>query len=219
MSSSDHTSPRQGRRRLDGVHLWSTTVTGAAALGIALFNLFALQAEPQTDVTLPQVVRIAQGSEVWLYLQPTMSTRHRTETVEIIDDARLQLHRTGASPSEPVAAFYWDEVGSLSYTYDTNDLTYQRIADPTPLLVTQDKPQQPLLVFTAERWAFRPGEYRGTLTLQRSGGRGTITRDLCIRITPTTVNTFRSGGQRKFFEFRAKRPHPTRETPTPCYEH
>lgn len=56
-------------------------------------------------------------------------------------------------------AFYWNELGSYSYNYDSNDLNYQRIADPAPLLVTQDKPQQPPMVFTAEQWAFGPGRY------------------------------------------------------------
>ncbi|WP_030299795.1 hypothetical protein [Streptomyces katrae] len=90
---------------------------------------------------------------MWLYLQPTMSTRHRTETVEVIDGARLELRRKGASPSEPAPAFYGSELGSFSYNVDSNDLSYQRIADPGPLLVTQDKPQQPLMVHVAERWS------------------------------------------------------------------
>lgn len=96
-----------------------------------------LQAEPKTDVTLPHVVRIARGSEARRYLQPTMSTRHRTETVEIIDGARLEVRGEGTSPSEPVPAFCWDELCSFSYNLDSNDLNYQRIADPAPLLVKQ----------------------------------------------------------------------------------
>ncbi|MFI6006955.1 hypothetical protein ACIA98_42650 [Streptomyces sp. NPDC051366] len=220
MRSADQASQRQGHRRFDAVHLWSTTVTGAAALAIALYNLVTLQAEPKTDVTLPHVVRIAQGSEVWLYLQPTMSTRHRTETVEVIDGARLELRRKGASPSEPAPAFYWNELGSFSYNFDSNDLSYQRIADPGPLLVTQDKPQQPLMVHVAERWALRPGRYEGALTLQRSGGRGTITREFCIRITADAVAKFQSGGQRKFFEFRNDRPRTSSKSPdSSCYAH
>ncbi|MFA7764366.1 hypothetical protein [Streptomyces sp. NRRL S-448] len=166
------------------------------------------------------MVRIAQGSEVRLYLQPTMSTRHRTETVEVIDGARLKVRGKDASPSKPVPAFYWDELGSFSYNVGSNDLTYQRIADPAPLLVTQDKPQQPLMLFVAERWAFRPGRYEGELTLQRSGGRGTITRGFCIHITADVAVKFQSGGQGRFFEFRNDRPRTSTESPdSSCYEH
>ncbi|MFG2341014.1 hypothetical protein [Streptomyces yangpuensis] len=218
MSSGDQASQRQGRRRFDAVHLWSTTVTGAAALGIALYSLVALKAGPETDVTLPHVVRIAQGNDVWLFLQPTMSTRHRTETVEVIDGARLELR--GKSPSGPLPAFYWDELGSFSYNFDSNDLSYQRIADPGPLLVTQDKPQQPLMVFVAEGWVFRPGRYEGELTLRRSGDRGTFTREFCILVTADVMAKFKSGGQRRYFEFRNDRPRASGEAPrSSCYEH
>ncbi|MFD9304214.1 hypothetical protein ACFWCB_16435 [Streptomyces sp. NPDC060048] len=220
MSSAAEASDRQGRRRFDAVHLWSTTVTGAAALGIALFNLVTLQADPQTDVTLPHVLRVAQGGEVWLYLQPTLSTRYRTETVEVIDGARLELRRTGAPPAEPVPAFYWDEIGSFDYNFDSNDLNYRRVADPAPLLVTQDKPQQPLMLFVAERWAFRPGRYEGELTLQRSGDRGDITHRLCVLVTAEAMDKFKAGGQRKHFDFRNDRPRPPGTPPDPsCYEH
>lgn len=51
------------------------------------------------------MVRIVQGSEVRLYLQPTMSTPHRTETVEVIDGARLKVRGEGASRSRVRAGF------------------------------------------------------------------------------------------------------------------
>ncbi|MFD9408711.1 hypothetical protein ACFWBN_17075 [Streptomyces sp. NPDC059989] len=38
MSGADPGTRRAGRRRFDAVHLWSTTVTGTVALGIALFK-------------------------------------------------------------------------------------------------------------------------------------------------------------------------------------
>ncbi|MFJ3304971.1 hypothetical protein ACIPSA_17955 [Streptomyces sp. NPDC086549] len=38
-----------------------------------------MSTKPAVDVSLPHIVRIAQGKDTWLYFQPTLSTRVKTE--------------------------------------------------------------------------------------------------------------------------------------------
>ncbi|WP_405942802.1 hypothetical protein [Streptomyces sp. NBC_00207] len=197
------------RRRFDTAHLWVTTVTGLVALAISLYNFATLQRTPEIDVHLPHLVRIeprAPGNSVHVFLQPTISTRIRTEDVEVVTDARLELKP--ADPGVPTPAFYWNESGAWIYDFDANQVNYNRVADPTPLVVSQDKPQQPTILFHARDWAFRKGRYTGSLVLQRASSGTPVTKRFCIEVSDAALKTFSQAPERAFFELRNDVPGP-----------
>ncbi|MFD7441008.1 hypothetical protein [Streptomyces sp. NPDC059909] len=189
-------------RRFESVHLWITTATGLVALVVSLYNFAELQREPDIDVTLPHLVRISQDKDVWLYLQPTLSTRIKTQEVEVVMNAELRLKPTGPIANSSKPEFFWDETGTWTYGLKANELSYQRVADPVPLLVSQDKPQQPTILFNAIAWNFQPGRYEGTLRLHRASRPEPLVSRFCLDISEQALKQFQSGGQRRFFSFR-----------------
>ncbi|WP_046778170.1 hypothetical protein [Streptomyces yangpuensis] len=206
--------PPERRRRFDAVHLWITTGASLIALAVSLYNLVVLHRQPDVDVALPHVVRLeprGPGGNVHLFLQPTISSRVRTEDVEIITDAELRLLPGDPKVARP--AFYWDESGTYSYDHASNRLSYQRTADPTPLVVAQDSPQQPTLLFNAHTWTVGPGRYEGTLVLHRASTGSPIEKPFCLTVSAAAVRTFTAAPERTFFELRDDVPG----TPGACY--
>ncbi|MFE6840362.1 hypothetical protein ACFVFI_36755 [Streptomyces sp. NPDC057705] len=207
------------RRRFDAAHLWVTTATGLVALGISLYNFATLQRTPEVDVHLPHLVRIeprAPGNSVHVFLQPTISTRIRTEDVEVVTDARLELKP--ADPGAPTPAFYWNESGTWIYDFDANQVNYNRVADPTPLVVSQDKPQQPTILFHAQDWAIRKGRYTGSLVLQRASSGTPVTKHFCVEVSDAALKAFSQAPERAFFELRNDVPGPGKKpAASDCY--
>ncbi|MFD8410169.1 hypothetical protein ACFV2Q_00085 [Streptomyces sp. NPDC059650] len=208
-----------GRGRLEAAQVWTATLTGLAALGISLFNLAELQQAPKVSVALPHLVRIeprAPQHTVHLFVQPTITTRFRAEDVEVITAVRLQLK--AAAPKGGRPRFRWNESGAWNYDFASNRLKYDRTADPSPLVVTQDKPQQPTLLFDSSDWTLRAGRYDGALVLERASSRTPITRPFCLLITPEALRTFRAAPEREFYELRNDNDTPSPTAPRPsCY--
>ncbi|MET7295644.1 hypothetical protein ABZS79_26515 [Streptomyces griseoloalbus] len=207
-------SPADGqpRRRFDLAHSWTNTVAGLAALALSAYNFIQLERDPDVDVSLPHIVRVAQGQDVWLYLQPTLSTRLETQKVEVVTEARLKMERSDGDGER--SAFFWDETGSFSYDADTKQLTYQRVADPSPLIVSRDKPQQPVMLFNAVGWNFAPGRYEGTLTLNRASGRSPLVSRFCVMVSDQAAASFKKVGQFTHRDFRDDVPNTDSRT---CY--
>ncbi|POX60918.1 hypothetical protein C3492_24855 [Streptomyces sp. Ru62] len=203
------------KKRFEQANAWIGTLVGVVALGLSVHNLLALQREPAVDVALPHIVRVAQGKDTWLYIQPTLSTRVKTDRVEVITQIDLQLRPTRAGTERP-AAFFWDETGSYSYSASAHQLTYQRVADPSPLLVSQSTPQQPLLLLNAVRWNFAEGRYEGELVFRRASGRKSLRKSFCLTISKNAVETMRSAGQYQHHDFRNDVPGSDPEK-TGCY--
>jgi hypothetical protein len=202
---SDESSPStrssgQRRKHFDVAHTWTNTVAGLVALALSVYNFIQLERDPDVDVALPHIVRVAQGDDVWLYLQPTVSTRLETQQVEVVTEARLEAHRADGNGTAP--AFIWDESGSFSYDPQAKSLTYQRAADPSPLVVSRDKPQQPVMVFNAVGWNFVPGKYEATLTLRRASGRSPLKSRFCLMVSDEALALFKKTGENTFQSFR-----------------
>jgi hypothetical protein len=174
------------------------------ALGLSIYNLVIAQREPAVDIALPHIVRIAQGKDTWLYFQPTLSTRVKAERVEVITQVELHLRPTTSSSKTPT--FFWDETGSFSYSPASRELTYRWVADPSPILVSQSTPQQPLLVFNALSWSFTEGRYEGTLVLKRASRQPPLTKSFCLAVSKSAAATMKSGGQYRFNGFRDDEP-------------
>ncbi|GGY07839.1 hypothetical protein [Streptomyces hiroshimensis] len=199
-SQPDTVAEARPRRRHEQAHAWAATLAGVVALALSIYNLVALQREPAVDVALPHITRVAQGKDTWLYFQPTLSTRVKTERVEVINQVEFHLQPAASGTKAP--AFFWDETGSFSYNATAHNLTYQRVADPSPLLVSQSTPQQPLLLFNAVGWGFAEGRYEGTLVLRRASGKAPLRKSFCMVVSKGAAATMRGAGQYQFHDFR-----------------
>jgi hypothetical protein len=200
--SSDAAQPNgdgRSRKRFDLAHSWTSTVAGLVALALSVYNFIVLEQEPEVDVAFPHIVRVAQGGDTWVYLQPTLSARLDTEEVEVITEAKLDVRPDGKGAT---ASFFWDESGAFSYDASAKVLTYQRNADPGPLVVSQTMPQQPVMLFSAIGWNFTAGRYEGTLTLKRASRRTPLTRRFCLVVSKEAVSLFRKTGENTFQSFR-----------------
>ncbi|MFF8432130.1 hypothetical protein ACF07Y_44795 [Streptomyces sp. NPDC016566] len=155
------TEPR--RTRFDNVHKWSATLAAVAALAFSVYNFTELQKKPRIDVTLPHLFRTGpRDNGIAFEIQPTVSTRFKTQDVEVIRDARLQLNPVGSISSTKKPIFYWRETGKYEYDPTSDHINYQWASDPAPFVVSQDQPQQPTLNFWADNWTFQSGQYRAS---------------------------------------------------------
>ncbi|QRN97815.1 hypothetical protein JRI60_01645 [Archangium violaceum] len=188
-------TPERSRK---GPHQWIQTVGAVAALILSLHNLFTLHRRPPVRLSLPHLVRIAQGPrEVWLYLQPTFTITSKTEQLEVISGMELKVGRVGMPP-EQWKVFVWNETGEWVYDPEDQDLTWKFLADPTPLIVSQSQPQSPIGLFIAERLQFEPGDYEATLTAHRTTTKKPLEAHFCLRFSEPDILALRQGGQWKW---------------------
>lgn len=198
--SPNRPTPQVGRRRFEHIHAWVSSLAALTALAFSLYNFISVQRQPDTDVTLPHIVRISQGADVWFYLQPTLSTRVESTQAEVIPRVDLRMYPSNLGSRKPT--FFWDESGAFTYDPTQKTLNYDWKADPSPLLVSRDKPQQPLMLFTATSWNFSAGNYEGRLTLHREGSNKPLTADFCLTLSTSAINSLRSHGQNSWIGFR-----------------
>jgi hypothetical protein len=193
------------RRRawFDATHKWAATAAAVVALAISLYNLSELQRAPHIDVSLPHLMRIGPaGAGTLIYFQPTMSTRFKTQDVEVIDDARLRLRPTGSIASTGASNFYWQSNGVPAFDFESDEIRIEWSGDPAPFVVSQDKPQQPMFQFQDDRWALHPGRYEGSIQLSRSGDRKPLTKKFCLIVSKRAVDEMRGGDDRGIYFFR-----------------
>ncbi|MFF4098252.1 hypothetical protein [Streptomyces sp. NPDC001903] len=202
MVDSDDGTAAARSSRFDAVHKWAATVAAVVALSFSLYNFTELQKKPETDLALPHLMRIGMmGMDTHFYVQPTVSTRVRTQDVELVRGARLDLRPAGATSPPKRPTFYWKEVGTWNFDPAQEWLSYRWSGDPAPFMVSQDKPQQPIFLFQADRWSFQPGRYEGSLQLDRAGGRGPLASKFCILISKKAADEIRTGASREGIYF------------------
>ncbi|MFG2286554.1 hypothetical protein ACGFOU_10905 [Streptomyces sp. NPDC048595] len=171
------------------MHKWSATAAAVVALAISLYNFAQLQRQPNIDIALPHLFRLEKlGSDVRFYVQPTVSTKIKSENVEVFRDARIQLTPTGTILRSKRPTFYWRESVAWYYDPTTDTVNNHWSSDPAPFIVSQDKPQQPSFEFRADNWTYRAGRYEGSLELLRSGDRTPLTKRFCLIISEAAVN-------------------------------
>ncbi|WP_234337945.1 hypothetical protein [Streptomyces sp. NRRL WC-3725] len=175
------------------MHKWSATAAAVVALAVSLYNFFELRRSPTVDVTLPHLIRLEKvGHGVRLYVQPTVSTRLRSEKVEVIRDARLRLTPTGSISSSKKPAFYWRQSVARRYDPATDTVNNTWSSDPAPFIVGQDQPQQPSFEFRAQNWMYQAGRYNGFLELRRSADHTPLVKKFCLIISQSAVNELQS---------------------------
>ena len=181
------------RRRFEAVHKWSATAAAVVALAFSIYNFAELQRKPNIDVTLPHILRLENaGTAVQFYVQPTVFTRFKSENVEVIRDARLQLTPTGSISSLKRPVFYWRQSVTWFYDPDTDTINDHWSGDPAPFTVSQDKPQQPAFMFRADNWTYQAGRYEGSLELLRSADRSPLTKRFCLIVSEAAAKELKN---------------------------
>ncbi|GHF21987.1 hypothetical protein GCM10014715_89800 [Streptomyces spiralis] len=187
------TAKSRRRRRFESVHKWSATGAAVGALSISLYNFAELQRQPAVDMTLPHLIRLEkQDNEVGFYVQPTVVTRFKSESIEVIRDARLHLTPTGSLSSSDRPAFYWRETDTWAYNPTSESVDPTWSSDPAPFIVSQDKPQQPSFRFVAKDWMYQAGRYEASLELLRSAGRAPLIKKFCLIISQAAANELKN---------------------------
>ncbi|MFH9966514.1 hypothetical protein ACH4PR_34815 [Streptomyces mirabilis] len=219
MNGTDERATESRRTRFDSVHKWAATLAAVIALSLSSYNFAELQQKPRVDVTLPHLLRVGPvGNGIGFQIQPTVSTRFKTQDVEVIRDAHLQLTPVGPISSLKKPIFYWHETGTYVYDFASDKVNYRWTSDPAPFIVSQDKPQQPTLNFWADNWTFQPGQYEGSLQLSRSENQNPLTKKFCLVVSKKAADENRGAEQRQIFFFRDDLPkfHSSSKSPN-CY--
>ncbi|ASN25559.1 hypothetical protein LK07_17670 [Streptomyces pluripotens] len=219
MNGTDEGATGSRRMSFESVHKWSATLAAVVALAFSIYNFAELQKKPKIDVTLPHLLRTGPvDNGVVFQIQPTVSTRFKTQDVEVIRDAHLQLTPVGSISSLKKPIFYWHETGTYVYDFSSDEVNYRWTSDPAPFVVSQDKPQQPTLAFWADNWTFQPGQYEGSLRLSRSENHSPLIENFCLIISKGAANEIRGAAQRRIFFFRDDLPkfHSSGKSPQ-CY--
>ncbi|MFF1342584.1 hypothetical protein ACFVYT_32715 [Streptomyces sp. NPDC058290] len=136
------------RQRFEVVHKWSATATAVVALAISIYNFAELHRQPDIEMTLPHLFRLEKlGNGVRFYVRPTVSTRFKSENVEVIAEAQLRLTPADVTSTSRRPVFYWRESVEWYYDPDSDTVNNHWSGDPAPFIVSQDKPQQPSFEF------------------------------------------------------------------------
>lgn len=204
------------RRGASKVHTWTTTIVAVIALALSAISLAQNMIPPGINITMPNQIRVAQGSgpdgKLKVYIQPSMVIARKSDRTVVVTSFTLSFHRVDGLQPEPY--IYWNEFGQLTWVPENELFDYQRIGDPAPIVVTQDKPQNPLLTFLADHYLMAPGVWRGELTgVEPNGDR--IVQSFCVDMTPQAAEWLRlkNGAQ-----FRSFRNDLARQDANTCYE-
>jgi hypothetical protein len=162
------------------------------SLVLSIVSLLAAKQAPDVVLTMPDRVRIAQGgnSAAWLYLQPRFVNTGNNQRNEVIGGLTVEVQP--AAGGTPVV-LGWDEQGTWLYSTSTNELTWQFLADPAPLVVGPNDPQFPTGLFIAPaNWLWQPGRYRITVVAARTVRKQSLRASVEFEITPQQVDAMSS---------------------------
>lgn len=163
---TDPTGPTEGSQRQPDVRgllkVATTTVIplviAVTSLLFSVFTWWATNRPPDVALGVPSVVRIVQARDAaWMYVQPHLIVGGTTDRVAVVSG--LDATVAPVSGGDPVT-FTWEERGTWSYDPATQALTWEFVADPSPLLVSASTPQSPVALMvsdTAMTW--RSGSY------------------------------------------------------------
>ncbi|MER6393165.1 hypothetical protein ABT236_32470 [Streptomyces sp. NPDC001523] len=167
---------------------WTPAVTSLAALGLSIYNLLLFREPPQVEVSLPSVLRIGQQSNVVFFIQPTLTAPNKTEDLEIITKVELKMQPKDPADSSARARFWWNQLVAFEHPPESG---YKHADDPTPIVISQDKPQKPVFSFVAEDWKFKAVTYEGILTFHRRSNKDEPrVEKFCLVISDDDVKEF-----------------------------
>lgn len=198
-------SPQQvaaGARRRRSSRTWArlvpivtavlTALTAVAALVLSLISTAQLNRRADMSLTMPSVLRIVQlQSRVEISVQPTFTVYQKTDLTSTVTSVRLSVAPPPQINSAP-PYFYWADVIEYAYDTQTGNRVGRVLSDPTPIIVTQDKPQTLMLRFIATPAFLNAGKWEGTLTAERQGQSPLVSR-FCIDISADNITSSQIG--------------------------
>lgn len=172
----------------DQTNPWPSGVMSGLAILISLGALYLswlswthVTASPKIAANLPKIVRLVNQPKssinsqfLGIIIQPTYTLLERTDETAVIVDVTLAVQ-----PPEGAAAP--SNVAWLAFNTDRAD-TRGNGVDPAPIVVAQDRPQAPHLLFAAYGVdPLTPGVWKFTLTAHSTDNQG-ITKNFCVDV-------------------------------------
>lgn len=194
---------------LAGAQGWTAIVTSVVAVVISALTWLELHQRPQLVLTTPSQIRIAQGDQIWLYIQPTLSLLERTD---VVTGLSLQL-RPQPPARDATPRFTWDETGEWIYNPADRGLTWKYTGDPAPFAVAPDSPALPTILFSADSGRLPAGRWEGTLTAQRISTAAPLVATFCVDMRPKDIAWAAAEGQGRWLAFRNDWPGSS----SPCF--
>jgi hypothetical protein len=202
-------------RRSERVQVWMTVVTALTAifaLALSVFTYIQLNYRAPIQMTMPRVMRISQGVTTNVYIQPIFTVQRKTDIAEVVTSAKVMLRGpTGTN----VTDFYWWGTFGLNGVPNNFNVNIQYISDPTPIIVTEESPQHPVLDFFTTHPAFTVGRWKGSLIAEQQG-QAPLVAPFCIDISTTDVLRMEQPDN-KWFYFRNDQPSDAQAPDSSCY--
>lgn len=202
---SGHTSQKTLKNRCyERVQVWLNVVTGLTAilaLALSAFTYLQLNHEVPIQMVMPRVLRIGQGIWTNLYVQPIFTVTKKTDVAEVISSVKITLRGpVGTKPAD----FYWYGSYGLNGDPKNYSVNLQFFSDPTPMIVTQETPQHPVLDFRTTYPALSAGRWTGFLTAEQQG-QPPLVEPFCIDISSSDLQKLEAPTS-DWFYFRTDQP-------------
>jgi hypothetical protein len=214
-------------RRVQFIMTALTALTAVAALVLSIITTMQLHRRADMFLTMPTIIRITQGDlgpqypqypvQVQIAMQPTFAVYEKTDVTSIVTSVRLNMTpppQTNVAPPY----FYWIDVVEYVYDLPTNKVNGTFVSDPTPIVVTQDKPQTPVLRFFAMPARLTVGRWKGTITAERQG-QSPLVSEFCLVISADNLSALIQTGVHSYVIMRNDQsPQPSSSPQTSnCY--
>lgn len=177
-----------GRGRWESIQAWLTTIIAILALILSSFNAIQMNKHPGVSLVLANEIRIRPvpaSPVVLVFMHPTLAVDRKSDLTTVVKNFTLRLHRTDGG-SESDADLLWDQVGQYTWDNSSSDYSYQFVSEATPIVVTSDQAQTPVLRFMSTWYFFSVGHWEGELTAYMSDD-STVTSRFCIDIMDTEM--------------------------------
>jgi len=180
---------------------WVPLTAALLSLLLSVASIYVSTRQPEVLLILPDVVRVAQGrgsGSAYVYLQTAYVSTGANDRVEVIRRQTLRV----TTPSGEEVAFAWDEQGRLVGDDATDELSYEYLADPAPLLISPQSAVSPVGLFDAPAgWFFQAGTYRFMLVGERVVAQDRLVATFQIDLRPEDLATLDAPGPDRFLAF------------------
>jgi hypothetical protein len=198
-SETVHTTGLGGREKSSGtarhsqslfsrMHPWIASLTALAALVISTIVLVRQSGYPEIIVTLPPRIRVeiddSTSNPNLMFIQPTFSVVEKTDRVGLVSSMRVELKKRGG-PEE--LRLQWDETGEWRLNPEGRGTTYEFMADPTPLVITQEAPRSPQALFQTNG-KYTAGTWDAMLIVNRAADQPDLKIPFCLIMQEELVN-------------------------------
>ena len=167
-------------------NLWATVIASIVALAAFLLSIYnTLQAEraPNVTMTMPQIVLIKtldESRQNQVALKATFTIDRGSSRTAIVRSILLDLTPPpgySGPPPKPILIYHGksDEFGSVSFNEEAG-----------PIVVTQDQPASPILVFRLGPSGLTAGKWQMVITAAQADGT-TLRTDSCLSLSNETI--------------------------------